>query len=73
MNNVEEAATFYENVLGLKLTGVEVVTVQKTRVGFLRIGESNIELLQPSEPDSPLIKFVGNQRSGDPSRLFRGR
>jgi len=43
INNLEEAAKFYQNVLGLNLSGVEVVTAQKTRVGFFKIGESNIE------------------------------
>ena len=57
VNNIEEAAKFYQTILGLNLSGVEVVTAQKTRVGFFKIGESNIELVQPAEPDSPLVKF----------------
>jgi methylmalonyl-CoA/ethylmalonyl-CoA epimerase len=64
VNNVEEAAKFYQNVLGLDLSGVEVVTAQKTKVGFFRIGESNIELVQPSEPDSPLVKFLETKGPG---------
>jgi predicted enzyme related to lactoylglutathione lyase len=39
VNNLEEAAKFYQNVLGLTLSGVEVVTAQKTKVGFFKIGE----------------------------------
>ena len=58
VTNLEEAAQFYEKVLGLHLSGVEVVPAQKTKVGFFKIGESNIELVQPSEPDSPLVKFL---------------
>ena len=64
VNNVEEAAKFYENVLGLKLSGVEVVTAQKTKVGFFKIGESNIELVQPAQPDSPLVKFLETKGQG---------
>ena len=64
VNNIEEAAKFYQNVLGLTLTGVEVVVPQKTKVGFFRIGESNIELVQPSEPDSPLVKFLETKGQG---------
>jgi methylmalonyl-CoA/ethylmalonyl-CoA epimerase len=64
VNNVEEAAKFYQDVLGLTLTGVEVVTPQKTKVGFFEIGESNIELVQPSEPDSPLVKFLETKGQG---------
>ena len=64
VTNVEEAAKFYEQVLGLKLTGVEVVTAQKTKVGFFKIGESNIELVQPAEPESPLVKFLETKGQG---------
>jgi len=64
VHNIEEAAKFYQNILGLNLTGVEVVTAQKTRVGFFKIGESNIELVQPAEPDSPLVKFLETKGPG---------
>jgi len=64
VNNVEEAANFYQNVLGLTLSGVEVVTAQKTKVGFFKIGESNIELVEPAEPDSPLVKFLEAKGQG---------
>jgi len=64
VTNLEEAAQFYEKVLGLHLSGVEVVPAQKTKVGFFKIGESNIELVQPSEPDSPLVKFLESKGQG---------
>jgi len=64
VNNIEEASKFYRDVMGLALTGVEVVAAQKTRVGFFKIGESNIELVQPSEPDSPLTKFLEAKGQG---------
>lgn len=64
INNFEDAAQFYQNVLGLNLSGVEVVSAQKTKVGFFKIGESNIELVQPSELDSPLVKFLETKGPG---------
>jgi methylmalonyl-CoA/ethylmalonyl-CoA epimerase len=64
VNNLEEAAKFYQEHLGLTLTGVEVVVAQKTKVGFLKIGESNIELVQPAEPGSPLTKFLETKGQG---------
>jgi len=64
VNNIEEARKFYQNVLGLRLSDVELVPAQKTRAGFFKIGEMNIELVQPSEPDSPLIKFLKNKGQG---------
>ena len=64
VNNIEEASKFYQDILGLNLSGVEVVAAQKTRVGFFKIGESNIELVQPSEPDSPVTKFLESKGQG---------
>ena len=64
VNDLEEAAPFYQDILGLSLGGVEIVEAQKTRVGFFRIGESNIELVQPSAPDSPLTKFLETKGPG---------
>jgi len=64
VSNLEEAARFYQTVVGLTLSGVEVVPAQKTKVGFFKIGESNIELVQPAEPDSPLVKFLETKGQG---------
>jgi methylmalonyl-CoA/ethylmalonyl-CoA epimerase len=64
VNNIEEAAKFYQTILGLTLSGVEIVTAQKTKVGFFKIGESNIELVQPAEPDSPLVKYLETRGQG---------
>jgi len=64
VSNIEESAKFYQKVLGLSLSDVEVVPAQKTRAGFFRIGEMDIELVQPSETDSPLIKFLETKGQG---------
>jgi methylmalonyl-CoA/ethylmalonyl-CoA epimerase len=64
VSNLEEAAKFYQTVMGLTLSGIEVVAAQKTKVGFFKIGESNIELVQPAEPDSPLVKFLETKGQG---------
>ena len=64
VRDLDQAATFYQNTLGLPLSGVEVVAEQKTKVGFFRIGESNIELVQPAEPGSPLEKFLETRGPG---------
>lgn len=64
VHNLEEAAQFYQEVMGLKLSGVEVVAAQKTRVGFFEIGETHIELVQPAAPDSPLVKFLETKGQG---------
>jgi len=64
VDNLDEAAKFYQDGLGLDLTGIEVVSAQKTKVGFFKIGGSNIELVQPAEPDSPLDKFLKTKGQG---------
>ena len=64
VKDLDQAAKFYQNTLGLLLSGVEVVAEQKTKVNFFRIGESNIELVQPAEPGSPLDKFLVTRGPG---------
>ncbi len=64
VNNMEEAARFYKDMLGLELKNTEVVKEQKTRVGFLRVGETNIELVEPAADDSPLIRFLQTKGPG---------
>jgi methylmalonyl-CoA epimerase len=64
VHDIDEAAQFYTEMLKLDLSGVEVVTEQKTKVGFLKIGESNIELVQPASDDSPLVTFLETRGPG---------
>ena len=64
VKDLDQAAIFYQNSLGLHLSGGEVVAEQKTKVGFFKIGESNIELVQPMEPGSPLDKFLETRGPG---------
>lgn len=58
VHNLEEAARFYQDMLGLELRNIEVVREQKTRVGFFSVGETSIELVEPAADDSPLAKFL---------------
>jgi methylmalonyl-CoA/ethylmalonyl-CoA epimerase len=64
VKDLEESARFYEEVLGLRSSGTEVVAAQKTRVGFFKAGESNIELVTPAEPGSLLEKFLETKGPG---------
>lgn len=64
VKNLEDTAKFYQDLLGLELKSVEVVKEQKTKVGFLPIGETNIELVEPAGDDSPLIKFLDTKGPG---------
>lgn len=62
--NVEEAARFYQDMLGLRLRDIEIVREQKTKVGFFSIGETSIELVEPAANDSALVKFLETKGPG---------
>ena len=64
VNDIEEAAKFYTETLGLELGGIEEVPDQKVRVAFLPIGEVRIELVQPTSPESPVAKFLEKNGQG---------
>lgn len=61
---IEEALKFWENALGLESVHTEVVEDQKVRVAMLPIGESRIELLEPTSEDSPISKFLEKRGGG---------
>lgn len=64
VTSIEESLPFYTEVLGLEFEGTEVVAEQKVKVAFLVIGESRIELLEPTAPDSPVAKFLEKNGPG---------
>ena len=61
---LEEALGFWQDILGLTVNHTEDVADQKVRVAMLPIGESQIELLEATSPDSPIAKFVGKRGPG---------
>ena len=54
VKSIEEALPYYENVLGLKCYNIETVEDQKVRTAFLKVGETKIELLEPTCPESTI-------------------
>jgi len=62
--NVDDAARFYAEKLGLKLVGREDVSGSKVTVGFIPVGETRIELVQPAASDSPITKFLETRGPG---------
>ena len=64
VSNLEESVKFYEGILGLKLQGIETVEEQKVKVAFLPVGDTEIELLEATSPDSPIAKFIENKGQG---------
>src|SRR6476661_10263101 len=61
---IEEALGFWSDALGLENVHTEVVEDQKVRVAMLPIGESRIELLEPTSEDSPIAKFLEKRGPG---------
>jgi len=61
---IDEALKFWEDALGLENVHTEVVEDQKVRVAMLPIGESRIELLEPTSEDSPITKFLEKRGGG---------
>ena len=64
VKTLEASISFYRDVLGMEFEGTEVVEEQKVKVAFLVIGESRIELLEPTSDDSPVAKFLEKNGEG---------
>jgi methylmalonyl-CoA epimerase len=64
VKSLTEAAAIYENALGLKVNAYDQVDEQGVRVAMLNIGESRIELLEPTGPESPIQKFMTKRGEG---------
>lgn len=64
VRSLEEALPFYRDSLGMTFQGSEEVVEQKVRVAFLAIGESKIELLEPTAADSPIAGFLEKNGPG---------
>jgi methylmalonyl-CoA/ethylmalonyl-CoA epimerase len=63
-NGIDEALAFWQDALGLENVHTEVVEEQKVRVAMLPLGESRIELLEPTSDDSPISKFLEKRGPG---------
>ena len=64
VNKLEDAIPLYEKALGLKCERIELVPSQKVRTAFFRVGESHLELLEPTSADSPVAKFLRERGEG---------
>ena len=64
VNSLEESIPYYEEVLGLKCYSVEEVKEQKVKTAFFKVGQTKIELLEPTSEDSPVAKFIAKKGQG---------
>ena len=64
VKSLEEAIPYYENILGLKCYAVEEVADQKVKTAFFKVGQTKIELLEPTSEDSTIAKFIEKRGEG---------
>ncbi len=63
VKNLNEAVKVWEG-LGLRVDEIEEVPDQKVRTAIIHVGESRIELLEPTSEDSPIAKFIAKRGEG---------
>ncbi len=64
VESLEESIPFYRDNLGLTFLGIEEVPSQKVRVAMFSVGESKIELLEPTSKESPIAKAIEKRGQG---------
>jgi methylmalonyl-CoA/ethylmalonyl-CoA epimerase len=62
--NLQESITMFEKLLNTTCYKTEEVISEGVRTAFFQLGESKIELLEATNPDSPIAKFIAKQSGG---------
>lgn len=71
VKSLDPVIEYYEKTLGLHCEGREEVASQKVRTAFFHAGEVHIELLEPTDPESPIAKFLESRGEGIHHIAFR--
>ncbi|NLX65444.1 MAG: methylmalonyl-CoA epimerase [Bacteroidales bacterium] len=64
VRSIEEQLPYYEGVLGFKCYNIETVEDQKVKTAFFKVGETKIELLEPTSEESTIAKFIEKRGEG---------
>lgn len=64
VKNLDESIAYYENVLGFKCYAVEEVKEQKVKTAFFMVGQTKLELLESTDPEGPIGKFIEKKGEG---------
>jgi methylmalonyl-CoA/ethylmalonyl-CoA epimerase len=64
VKSLDTAIPFFENVMGVKCYAVEEVVDQKVKTAFFKVGETKIELLESTDPEGPVGKFIEKKGEG---------
>jgi methylmalonyl-CoA/ethylmalonyl-CoA epimerase len=71
VNSIDQAKSFWGDVLGLPHEGSETVAEQKVTTAFFPVGESEVELLESTAPDGPVAKYIEKRGQGIQHVAFR--
>jgi methylmalonyl-CoA/ethylmalonyl-CoA epimerase len=71
VKSLEAGVKYYEDTLGLTCEGIEEVASQKVKTAFFHVGEVHLELLEATDPESPIAKFVEKNGEGIHHIAFR--
>jgi methylmalonyl-CoA/ethylmalonyl-CoA epimerase len=64
VSDIESAASFWRDALGIELTHITNVPAERAQVAFLPVGASEIELVKPTSSDSGLARFLETRGPG---------
>ncbi|MDX9695798.1 MAG: methylmalonyl-CoA epimerase [Bacteroidales bacterium] len=64
VKNLDDAIKYYEQILGLKCYNIEEVKDQKVKTAFFKVGQTKIELLESTDPEGPIGKFIEKKGEG---------
>jgi methylmalonyl-CoA/ethylmalonyl-CoA epimerase len=71
VKSIDEGKRFYTNILGLELEKTEIIEEQKVKTGFFPLTDSELELLESTEPDGPVAKYIEARGEGVQHIAFR--
>ena len=64
VKSLDGAIPYYENILGMKCYSIEEVADQKVKTAFFKVGQTKLELLEPTSDESPIAKFIEKRGEG---------
>ena len=71
VKDLQTAIPYYEDVLGLKCYNIEEVAEQKVKTAFFKVGQTKLELLEPTSEESAVAKFIEKKGEGVHHIAFR--
>lgn len=64
VKSLAESIKYYEEIMGLKCYGIEEIKDQKVKTAFFQIGQTKLELLETTDPEGPIGKFIEKRGEG---------